>query len=51
MNIGLPAMCSVSRCASARCTIAYATSLDHVWSATCEEIAQWYLKNHHFHIA
>jgi hypothetical protein len=35
------------RCASARCTIAYATSFDHVWSTTREEIAQWYLKNHH----
>jgi hypothetical protein len=39
------------RCASARCTIAYATSFDHVWFATREEIAQWYLKNHHSHIA
>jgi hypothetical protein len=46
MNIGLPPW-SVSRCASARCTIAYATSFDHVWSTTREEIAQWYLKNYH----
>jgi hypothetical protein len=50
MNIGLPPW-SVSRSASARCTIAYTTSFDHVWSATREEIAQQYLKNHHCHIA
>jgi len=51
MNIGLPPTWSVSRSASAQCTIAYATSFDHVWSATREEIAEWYVKNHHSHIA
>jgi hypothetical protein len=51
MNIGLPAMCSVSRSASARCTIAYVPSFDHVWSATREEIAEWYVKDHPSHIA
>jgi len=42
---------SVSRSASARCTIAYVPSFDHVWFATREEIAQWYVKNHRSHIA
>jgi hypothetical protein len=51
MNIGLPPTWSVSRSASARCTIAYATSFDHVWSATREEIAECYVKNHHSYIA
>ena len=31
--------------------IAYAKSFDDVWFATREEIAEWYLKNHHSHIA
>jgi hypothetical protein len=31
--------------------IAYAKSFDDVWFVTREEIAEWYLKNHHSHIA
>ena len=30
--------------------IAYATEFDDVWFATREEIAEWYLKNHHTHM-
>jgi hypothetical protein len=30
---------------------AYAKSFEDVWFATPKEIAEWYLKNHHCHIA
>lgn len=31
--------------------LAYAREFDDVWFATREEIAEWYLKNHHTHIS
>ena len=31
--------------------VAYCKQFDDVWFATREEIAEWYLKNHHTHIA
>ena len=30
--------------------VAYCKQFDDVWFATREEIAEWYLKNHHTHI-
>jgi len=53
MNIGLHphVVGQAFRIRALRDFLAYAKSFDDVWFATREEIAEWYLKNHHTHIA
>jgi allantoinase len=53
MNIGLHphAVGQPLRIRALHDFIAYANSFADVWSATREEIAGWYLKNHHSHVA
>jgi hypothetical protein len=53
MNIGLHphVVGQAFRIRALRDFLAYAKSFDDVWFATREEIAEWYLQNHHTHIA
>lgn len=52
MNIGLHphVIGQPFRIRALRDFIRYAKSFDGVWFATREEIAEWYLRNHHLHI-
>jgi allantoinase len=53
MNVGLHphVVGQPFRIRALRDFIAYCKQFDDVWFATREEIAEWYLKNHHTHIA
>jgi allantoinase len=53
MNVGLHphVIGQAFRIRALRDFLAYVKGFDDVWYATREEIADWYLKNHHTHIA
>jgi peptidoglycan/xylan/chitin deacetylase (PgdA/CDA1 family) len=53
MNVGLHphVVGQPFRIRALRDFVAYCKQFDDVWFATREEIAEWYLKNHHTHIA
>jgi hypothetical protein len=52
MNVGLHphVVGQPFRIRALRDFVSYCKQFDDVWFATREEIAEWYLKNHHTHI-